>query len=216
MLLCSHPLKRPFLFASRGWSALLSPRLFPHSPPPHPLPLLPPLTPWVGPLLAPPHAYLLDTSWGVLRVALSRGWFSPAPCVACLLPLSGALASPFSASLVWHGWVWVYVPYLGSLSVPPLGSRPLFPWVVGESHGTLLAPVFGSFLLSLASRVFWFVSTYDGSSPSSGGGRIIRGLGAHRGLGHLLVLPVVDSLCLATACPSSSSLPPCLPLCPPY
>jgi hypothetical protein len=192
-------------------------RLSSPPPPPFLLALSLPSSPSLGgPSSGALPAFLLDTSWGVLRVALSRGWFSPAPCVACLLPLSGALASPFSASLVWHGWVWVYVPYLGSLSVPPLGSRPLFPWVVGESHGTLLTPVFGSFLLSLASRVFWFVSTYDGSSPSSGGGWIIRGLGTHRGLGHLLVLPVVDSLCLPTACPSSSSLPPCLPLCPPY
>ena len=141
------------------------------------LALPPPSSPFLGgPSSWALPAFLLDTSWGVLRVALSRGWFSPAPCVACLLPLSGALASPFSASLVWHGWVWVYVPYLGSLSVPPLGSRPLFPWVVGESHGTLLTPVFGSFLLSLASRVFWFVSTYDGSSPSFWGRLDYQGL----------------------------------------
>ena len=43
--------------------------------------------------------------------------------------------------------------------------------------------------------------------PRSGGGWIIRGLGTHRGLGHLLALPAVDSLCLLTACPSSLLFP---------
>ena len=83
------PLRFPRLVSSAFATVVpsLSPSSsFPSPPSPHSL---------GGPSPGPPHAYLLDTSWGVLRVALSRGWFSPAPCVACLLPLWGHLLRLF-------------------------------------------------------------------------------------------------------------------------
>ena len=141
------------------------------------------------------------------------GGLPPRLALHAFSPSRGHLLRLFLCPFVWHGCAWVYVPYFDSLSVPPLGSRPLFPRVAGESLVTARAAGLGSFLLLWPRACFGSCRPMTVLPPLSEVCWATRGLGTHRGLGHFLVLPGVDFLCLPTACPSSPSpLPRLSPL----